>query len=139
MVASVRFARVPGMLVLLADRLDEADRTKRALLLRSVRELNELLLVLQVRTTGRARRVVRVVVERLMVELEEEIRTIREFGARNDVRVRTVRPRAVRPARCVDVSVCVRPAAGVPRPADPLGGQTIADRRIRPRDELGSK
>jgi hypothetical protein len=63
MAAAFRFTGVAGMLVLFADRLDEADRLERAVL----RRLDELRLILQVRG---ARRVVGVVVERLMVILE---------------------------------------------------------------------
>ena len=101
-----RRARVAGMLVLLADRLDEADVLEVArLLVRRLRQLVEVQLVLEVRPAGRARRVVGVVVERLVVELEQAVRAVRVgvgsvFGARRAVRrVAAVRAGAVRSSR----------------------------------------
>src|SRR5207245_9923461 len=117
-----RLARVAGMLVLLAERLDEADGLQAARRRRALGGLYEGLLVLQVRPSGRARGVVREVVERLVVVLEDEVRTLGVLVLRVGimVRVRAGRPGPVRPARPVDVAVRVRPATGVPRPVDRL-------------------
>ena len=137
---SLRLARVPGVLVLGPERLHEADRLQRARLRlpRGVEGREERLLVLEMRTAGRPRRVVREVRERLVVELEGGVRALREGVARVRivVRVRARGPAPVRPARAVDEPGCVRPAARVPRPVDALRGQAVADRRVRLRDEL---
>src|SRR5205814_8506101 len=70
-VAARALARVSGVLVLLADWLDEANRLQVAGAGRALGRGDELRLVAQVlRTRGRARRVVEVVVERLVVVLE---------------------------------------------------------------------
>src|SRR5439155_25313588 len=77
-VGAVRLARITGMLVLLADRLDEADRLQIAVVLRrGLREVLEVHLVLQVRASGRTRCEVGEVVERLMVVLEQRVRAAR--------------------------------------------------------------
>src|SRR4051812_34060885 len=83
-VAPVRHARVARMLVLGAERLDERDSTKLAALPGRLRQSDELLLVAQVVDAGPRLRavtvragagVIREVVERLMMELEEVVRT----------------------------------------------------------------
>ena len=136
-VAPGRQARVAGMLVLLADRLDEADVLEVAgLLVRRLRQLLEVQLVLEVRPAGRARGVVGVVVERLVVELEQAVRAERvgvgrvgRSGARvGSLQVfgsATAAP--VRPAGAARVARGVVPAARVPRPVDAGRGQLVAD------------
>ena len=122
-------AGVAGVLVLGADRLDEADRLELAAAIRSVRERLELVFVAQVLDPRlRAGRVVLVVVERLVVVLEQLVRAVREDRAGRRLGV-GAGSRPVRPARSADVAVGVRPAARVPRPVDALLAQPVADRR----------
>src|SRR4051794_6335118 len=139
-VLAVRRARVPRMLVLLAERLDEADRLELAALrTRRAGDLQELRLVLQPEATSRIRRVVREVHERLMVVLEHPVGALRILEGRVGIRVGTVRPRAVRPTWSVHVAGGIRPAAGVPGPVDSLARQALADRRVGLRNELRSE
>ncbi len=125
-IGAVRLARVAGMLVLVAEGLDEADLRQGAVLRRG----EERDLVLEVRgAVGCARGIAREVVERLMVELERRVRAEREGLPVGDghVRVRAGRPGAIGPARSVRVAGRVVPAAGVPRPADPGVAHPVAD------------
>ena len=86
---------VAGMLVLLAERLDEADRLEVALLVRSLDGVDEGGFVLQmVGARLRPGRVVREVVERLMVELEVAV------GAGRDGRRSIGGPDPSTSARC---------------------------------------
>src|SRR4051794_14629481 len=81
-VGALVLARVTGMLVLGADRLDQAHRLELAVAPRAGRERLELGLVAQVPTPrGGAGRVVLVVVEGLVVVLEERVRAVRVDGA----------------------------------------------------------
>src|SRR5258707_466104 len=85
-----------GRLVLLADRLDEADRLERAVL----RGLDELRLVLQmVLARLGSGCVVGKVVERLMVELEIHIGAVGKERVGIMLGIRADRSRAVGPAR----------------------------------------
>src|SRR5712691_3981615 len=132
MVAPPGLARVAGMLVLEPYRLDEADRVELAVLGRGLREREALGLVAQVRPPRRARRVVRVVVERLVVELEHLARAVRPHRIRERLRIRAdSRHTSVRPSRPTHVTVGVRPAAGVPRPSHTGRAQLVADRGPR--------
>src|SRR6476659_4982533 len=110
MVAAGVLAGIAGVLVLRTDRLHEADRLELAV----VRGRDEFLLVPQVRRTGRrARRVVRVVIERLVVELEQLVRAVRIDRRGQGVRVGAGPwDIAVGPSGTANVTVRVRPAAG---------------------------
>src|SRR5205823_9617157 len=116
--AAAVLAGVAGVLVLLADRLDEAHRLERA----GLRRGDELHLVAQVRGAGGgARREAREVVERLVVELEQLVRAVRVHPGGERVRVGAgARRGAVRPAGAAHVAGRVVPAAGVPGPVDAL-------------------
>ena len=129
-VAAPGLARVAGVLVLFPDRLDEADLLQVAVVVRRVGVGDELGLVLEMRCARvRAGPVVVVVVERLVVVLEVDVRAARPDRVRPYVRVDAVRAGAVRPAGRADVAVGVRPATRVPGPVDALGGQLVADVR----------
>src|SRR3954467_6251554 len=105
MVVAAGLARVAGMLVLEPERLHEADRLESACAAGSMRLLDELLLVLEVRLPVREplRGIgieAREVVERLMVVLEHVARTVRidsDVRPRIDVRIAAGRPVPVRP------------------------------------------
>jgi hypothetical protein len=133
-VAALRLAGVAGVLVLFAERLDEAHRRQLAVVpLRPLRGRDERLLVLQMCAAGRVERLeARVdgvrpeVVERLVVVLEQEIRTPRERRVgRAVVRVAARRAVPVRPARAVDGADRVRPAARVPGPRNACLRQAV--------------
>src|SRR4029077_21193271 len=118
--AAVRLAGVARMLVLLTDRLDEAHRVQVALGRRRARCVLELDLVAEVRTPTSVRAIVRVIHERLVMELEREVRALRIVVRRIGVvvRIRTRRPWTVRPARPRGIPGGVLPPAGVPTPRD---------------------
>ena len=102
----------------------------------AINEVVERDLVLEVvRPRLGPRGVVGEVRERLVVELEQPVRAVREddAGARVVVRIAAGRAGAVRPARTTDVTVRVRPAARVPGPVDPGRRELVADRRVRRR------
>src|SRR5437763_10191448 len=132
-VAAVVLAGVSGVLVLLTDRLDEADRLE----VPGLRRVDEVHLVLQVRPAGGTRCAAGEVVERLVVELEQRVRAVR-VQRRGEVARVGAGPRggAVRPAGGADVAGRVVPAAGVPGPVDALGGQPVADGRRGLRRQL---
>src|SRR5436190_21947386 len=101
------------MLVYLADRLVEAHSRQLAARARIADELLEDGLVQQVRPTGRTRPVVREVIERLVMELEQRIRV---------------------------TGHCVVPAARIPGPAEIGAAQPIPDRRVLQRyRQLGAE
>src|SRR6266487_2669633 len=119
MAATTALARVAGMLVLEPDRLDEADRIELTRARGVVHLLDELLLVTQMRATRSAGRERGVVVQRLVVELEHLVRAIRPDRVRGRIRIGANAGNGpIRPSRRADVAVGVRPAAGIPRPAD---------------------
>src|SRR5207249_4802940 len=100
--------RVPRMLVLLADRLDEANRLQHAGLLGAADEVLELDLVLEVVLPRlRPGSEARVVIERLVVELEVGVGTVRIDRGREVIRIRAGRAVPVCPAGRADVAVGV--------------------------------
>src|SRR6266852_408321 len=128
MVAAASLARVTRVLVLWCDRFDEADRIERAGIRRGVRKLDKLLFVTQVRPPFGAGREGPVIVERVVVELELAMRTVRIGGVRARIRIRAVRTIAIRPTRRADIASRVRPPARVPRPTDARRAELVADR-----------
>src|SRR5690348_3295311 len=126
MAAAARLARVAGVLVLRRDRLYETNRIELAALRRGVDELDEFLLVAQVRSRFRTWREGCVVVERVVVELELPVRTVGISGVGDRVGIRAGRPVAIGPTRCADISVRIRPPTRVPRPTDARRAQFVA-------------
>src|SRR3954470_22466856 len=90
-------AGVARVLVLCADRLDEADRLQAAVAPRVRGRADELSLVAQVAAHRGPPRRRGEVVERLVVNLKQLARTVRAPGAARRVRVRARRPVAVGP------------------------------------------
>ena len=134
MITASGLGGVSGMLVLGADRLHEAHRLQPACHPRRLRELEKFRLVTQVcLAVGQPRHRARIecseVVEWMVVELEEEIRTIREHRRWERIGIDALRPRGVRPTRPVDVAVRIRPPARVPRPVHARPRESVADRR----------
>src|ERR1700674_1571224 len=127
MITAANLARVTRMFVLRCDRLDEADGSKFAVLRRSIRELDELLFVTQVRSPRRTWRKGCVIVQRIVVKLKLPVRTVWIGGVWARVRIRAGRTVAIRPARRADFAVRVRPPARVPRPANAVCAQFVAD------------
>ena len=117
--AAAAFTGIARMLVLEPNRLDEADRIELAGLCRRCGQVHKGLLVLQMCPTRSSGGVVRVIVERLVMELEDLVGAVRPDRVRGGVRIAAdARNRTVRPARPQVVAVRVRPAARVPGPAD---------------------
>src|SRR5207245_7005371 len=117
--AAAGFTRIARMLVLEPDRLDEADRIELARLCRSFGQIDKGLLVLQVCPPCSSGGVVRVIVERLVMELQALVRAVRPDRVRCGVRIRADGGNGtVRQAGPQVVAVRVRPAARVPGPAD---------------------
>src|SRR4051812_32355987 len=137
MVAAVRLAGVAGMLVLRADRLDEADLRELAV----GRRVEEVLLVLQVRAVRAGGRVVaREVGEGIVVLLVRPRRAVwvaarcpRAVGrrARSGAVRRIARGTGARgPAATARVAGSVVPATAVVGPADATVGHQVADRQV---------
>src|SRR4051812_20627954 len=123
---AVRRAGVAGVLVLGAVRLDEAHGREGA----GLGSREEVLLILQMRTSGLALPIGGEVRERLVVVLEVRARAVRVDGGRAVCRVLAgARSVAVGPATATHVAGRVVPAAGVPRPRDISGTEFVADVR----------
>ena len=76
-VAAPALARVPGMLILQPDRLDETYGIEGARLFGRLSQFDEGLLILKVSAARRAGRIGGVIVERLVMELENLVRAVR--------------------------------------------------------------
>jgi len=91
------------------------------------------------RPAGGTFRVVRVVVERLVVELEQPVRAVRRCRVREGVRGRAGRAVAIRVPRLADEARRIRPATRVPGPVDAGVAKPVADRRCRLQRDLESR